>query len=94
MKHEAVRKKKEKGERKKGKEKRGKKKGKRKKKKRKRGSDFFVNIWHTLVDNITFHGPLRRKMAAGEKYKNFGFGEKIRRGKTVFHFPHPHLFSQ
>ena len=52
MKNEAVRKKKEKGERKKGKEKRGKKKGKRKKKKRKRGSDFFfVNIWHTFVDN-------------------------------------------
>ena len=45
MKNEAVRKKKEKGERKKGKEKRG-------KEKRKRGRViFFVNIWHTFVDN-------------------------------------------
>ena len=42
MKNEAVRKKKEKGERKKGKEKEEKEKGK---------SDFFVNIWHTFVDN-------------------------------------------
>ena len=52
MKNEAVRKKREKGERKKGKEKRGKEKGERKKKKRKRGRViFFVNIWHTSVDH-------------------------------------------
>ena len=42
MKNEAVRKKKEKGEMKKGKGKRRKGKG---------GVIFFVNIWHTFVDN-------------------------------------------
>ena len=53
-----------------------KEKGERKEKKRKRGRViFFVNIWHTSVDNctyinVTFHDPLRGKLAAGEKYKN------------------------
>ena len=32
---------------------------------------FFVNIWHTFVDNciltLTFHDPFRGKKAAGEK---------------------------
>ena len=58
MKNEAVRnkmKKKEKGER--GKEKEEKEKGER---------DFFVNIMHTSVD-VTFHDPLKGKLAAGEK---------------------------
>ena len=48
-KNEAVRKKKEKGESKKGKAKRGKEK----EEKEKGESFFFVNIWHTFVDNIS-----------------------------------------
>ena len=49
-----------------------KKKRKRKEKKKENGESDFINIWHTFVDNtnVTFHDPLRAKMAAGEKYKN------------------------
>ena len=55
MKNEVVRKKKEKGEGKRGKGKGKRKKGKKKKGKRKRGkSDFFVNLWHTLLLIIVY----------------------------------------
>ena len=48
------------------------KRGKKKEEKDKGESDFFfVNIWHTFVDNciltLTFHDPFRGKKAAGEK---------------------------
>ena len=47
------------------------KRGKEKEEKERGESDFFVIIWYTFVDNyilrVTFHDPLRGKMAAGEK---------------------------
>ena len=46
----------------------------RKEKKRKRGRVILLLIYGTLMliinTNVTFHDPLRAKMAAGEKYKN------------------------
>ena len=82
--------------------KRGKEKGERKEKKRKRGRVIFLLIYGILLliivyINVTFHDPLRGILAAGEKYKNWGFGEKIRRGKTILLFsfsPTPHFFPQ
>ena len=48
------------------------KKGKRKRRKGKGESDFLL-IYGTLlfiIVNMTFHDPLRGKLAAGKKYKN------------------------